>query len=137
MSEPEVTTLFVYGTLVVGGSLHEKWCGDRLTVEAASTTGLLYDLPYGFPALVEGGAGPVYGQAMTFPDLQATLDRLDLLEGYSPGNPQGSFYIRRVRPVTLLDSKRRVRAHCYVWRGRLPDGARHLPYGVWVPRPPE
>ncbi len=70
---------------------------------------------------------------MTFADLEASLERLDLLEGYAPDAPQGSMYLRRVRPVTLLDSKQRIHAYCYVWRGRLPDGARHPPFGMWVP----
>ena len=133
MSDREVKHLFVYGTLVVGGALHDKWCGDPLTVESASTTGRLYDLPFGFPALVQGGRELVYGQAMTFSDLQATLEKLDLLEGYAPEDPQGSFYLRRVRPVTLLGSKRRIRAHCYLWRGPLPEGAVLVPSGRWSP----
>ena len=129
----EVNRLFVYGTLTVGGILHDRWCGDALTIEPASTTGRLYDLPLGFPAMVRGGRDPVYGQAMTFPDLKATLEKLDLLEGYDAEYPRRSMFLRRVRPVSLLDSGKKVHAYCYFWRGCLPEGAVLVPSGRWPP----
>jgi gamma-glutamylcyclotransferase (GGCT)/AIG2-like uncharacterized protein YtfP len=132
--DDEVQVVFVYGTLLVGGVLHDRWCGDAVTIEPASTNGKLYDLPLGFPALKPGGRDPVYGQVMVFPDLAATLERLDILEGYNPEDPRQSMFLRRVRPVALLDSKQRIHAYCYLWRGPLPDGAVHLPSGMWVPR---
>ena len=125
-----VTTLFAYGTLMRGQRNHARFCGDALSIGPASTTGRLYDLPAGFPAMVEG-EGTVYGEAMTFPDTEATLSDLDVLEGYQPDQPGRSLYLRRVQPVTLLTSGTIVPAYCYLWHGPLPPDALFLPSGRW------
>ncbi len=44
--------LFVYGTLKCGFENHDKFCQDALEIEEASVCGRLYDLPFGFPALL-------------------------------------------------------------------------------------
>lgn len=44
--------VFVYGTLKRGERNHGRFCQGVLSVEAAVVQGRLYDLPYGFPALV-------------------------------------------------------------------------------------
>ena len=127
----EVRHLFVYGTLLRGGANHARFCADALTIEPASTPGRLYHLPAGFPAMVEDADGTVYGEAMTFSDLDAALARIDVLEGCRPDRPEHSLYLRRVQPVTLLCSGEIVPAYCYVWRGCLPESAVFLPSGRW------
>ncbi|CAN5552473.1 gamma-glutamylcyclotransferase [soil metagenome] len=44
--------LFVYGTLKRGFRNHAGFCDGVLAIEEAVVRGELYDLPYGFPALV-------------------------------------------------------------------------------------
>ena len=44
--------LFVYGTLKRGYSNHDLFCNNALNAEEATTFGDLYDLPFGFPAMV-------------------------------------------------------------------------------------
>ena len=44
--------VFVYGTLKRDRCNHERFCQGLLTVEEATVQGQLYELPYGFPALV-------------------------------------------------------------------------------------
>ena len=44
--------LFVYGTLKRGYSNHDLFCDNALNAEEATTCGDLYDLPFGFPAMV-------------------------------------------------------------------------------------
>lgn len=44
--------LFVYGTLKRGQRNHERFCQDPTTAQQATVRGRLYELPYGFPALV-------------------------------------------------------------------------------------
>jgi gamma-glutamylcyclotransferase (GGCT)/AIG2-like uncharacterized protein YtfP len=44
--------LFVYGTLKRGQRNHERFCQDLDTAQEATVRGRLYELPYGFPALV-------------------------------------------------------------------------------------
>lgn len=47
-----LTSLFVYGTLKRGQSNYERFCQGALSIETATIGGRLYELPYGFPALV-------------------------------------------------------------------------------------
>jgi gamma-glutamylcyclotransferase (GGCT)/AIG2-like uncharacterized protein YtfP len=44
--------LFVYGTLKRGQSNHERFCQGLISVQEATVRGRLYELPFGFPALV-------------------------------------------------------------------------------------
>jgi gamma-glutamylcyclotransferase (GGCT)/AIG2-like uncharacterized protein YtfP len=44
--------LFVYGTLKCGYGNHDRFCKGVLQIEEAAVFGGLYDLPFGFPALV-------------------------------------------------------------------------------------
>ena len=127
----DVTRVFVYGTLLRGGANHTRFCADALTIGPATTAGRLYDLPAGIPAMVQAADGAVHGEAMTFPDLKATLAKIDFLEGYRPERPEQSLYLRRVQPVTLLSTGETVPAYCYVWRGPLPVGAVVVPSGRW------
>jgi len=128
----DVKYLFVYGTLMRDQANHARYCSDALTIEPAVTTGRLYYLPMGYPAMIEADDGQVFGEAMTLPDLAAKLALLDHLEGYRPDQPEHSLYLRRVRPVSLFKSGLTVPAYCYVWRGALPSGSVRLAKGRWL-----
>jgi len=127
----DVKYLMVYGTLMRGQANHARFCADALTIEPAVTTGRLYHLPIGYPAMIAAEDGQVFGEAMTFPDLAAKLALLDHLEGYRPDQPEHSLYLRRIRPVSLLKSGLTVPAYCYLWRGALPPGSVLLAKGRW------
>ena len=127
----QVKHLFVYGTLMCGQANHDRFCGDALTIEPAVTTGRLYHLPMGFPAMIEAGDGQVFGEAMTFPDLDAVLRQTDRLEGYDPRRPDSSMYRRIVVSVLSGPSPRPLMAWTYVWNRALPRGAVALPSGHW------
>jgi gamma-glutamylcyclotransferase (GGCT)/AIG2-like uncharacterized protein YtfP len=126
-----VTTLLCYGTLMRGGANHVRFCAEALTIEPAVIVGRLYHLPMGFPAMVETDDGKVFGEAMTFPDLDATLQEIDRLEGFRPDDPDGSLYRRVIRPVRLLRSGLTVPAYCYLWHRPVPHGAALIPGGRW------
>jgi len=128
-----VTHLLCYGTLMKGESNHHHYCADALTIEPAVTTGRLHYLPMGFPAMIDADDGQVFGEVMTFPDLDAVLREIDRLEGFRPGDPDGSLYRRVVRPVRSLGSGDTVSAYCYVWNRPLPAGSRRVPSGRWRP----
>ena len=51
---PEVL-IFFYGTLKRGHANHDRYCQGAASVEDASVRGSLFDLPFGFPALVVPG----------------------------------------------------------------------------------
>ena len=127
--------VLVYGTLMTGAWNHQAFCADALSVEPATARGTLYLLPAGFSAVVEG-EGTVHGEAMTFPDFATKLVELDRLEGYRPGCPERTLYVRRVVEVCLVRSGRIVPAWCYAWRGELPRGARVMASGRWEPAQP-
>jgi len=110
---------------------HDRYCGEALTIEPAVTTGRLYHLPYGFPAMFDALDEQVFGEVMTFPDIEKTLERLDLLEGYRPGDTR-NHYIRIDKTVTLLKSGSKVAAWVYVYpKARLRPDFISVPSGCW------
>jgi len=94
-------------------SNHDRYCGDALTIEPAITTGRLYHLPYGFPAMFDATDGKVFGEVMTFPDIRETLKRMDFLEGYKPSGP--SHYVRISKTVSILSKRINVSAWVYIY----------------------
>ncbi|NOX52864.1 MAG: gamma-glutamylcyclotransferase [Planctomycetes bacterium] len=110
MSEP-VCAVFVYGTLMRGGSREGLWPRRPQRIERGKAQGVLYDLgPY--PAMVEGD-GQVGGELWEFApaDMAETLDRLDQIEGYVPGDPN-SLYVRRIIRCQT-ESRATALAFCY------------------------
>ncbi|MEW5946564.1 MAG: gamma-glutamylcyclotransferase family protein [bacterium] len=128
---------------------HGRYCSNALTIEPAVTTGRLYHLPYGFPAMFDLPAAPacadrlrrrhgapdgqVFGEVMTFPDIEETLRALDHLEGYNPDSL--SHYLRISKPATILPRMETVVAWCYVYTAnRLEEIERageFIPGGCW------
>ncbi|HPI78330.1 MAG TPA: gamma-glutamylcyclotransferase [bacterium] len=109
----DISRIFVYGTLLSGMSNHERFCGDALTIEPAVTTGRLYHLPYGFPAMFDAPDGQVFGEVMTFPDIDKTLERTDQLEGF---HPEGhSHYLRILKNVRIVAKRKCTTAWVYVY----------------------
>jgi gamma-glutamylcyclotransferase (GGCT)/AIG2-like uncharacterized protein YtfP len=151
-----VVTLFFYGTLKRGHANHHRYCRGALRVEEATLRGELYDLPFGFPALVvpqedvyaTGSADPihdaseqqrlndtgahrsdgprVYGELLTFDDPETRLPALDRLEGFYPDGGP-SLYRRVLVPVETTE-----RAHVAAWVYAIekPSGV-YLPGGRW------
>jgi hypothetical protein len=81
--------------------------------------------------MLEAEDDQVFGEAMTFPDLDAVLKGTDLLEGYDPRRPDCSMYRRVVVPALIVLSGRRIMAWTYVWNRALPQGATMLAKGCW------
>jgi gamma-glutamylcyclotransferase (GGCT)/AIG2-like uncharacterized protein YtfP len=117
--------LFVYGTLRPGHAPAEiADAVDRLQpVNAGWVRGRLLDLG-DYPGIIlesttDGGAGSkVPGQVLLIPD-EATLERLDWYEGYSPADPEGSLF-RRVRAAVMLqDGSLLEDCWIYVYNARL------------------
>jgi gamma-glutamylcyclotransferase (GGCT)/AIG2-like uncharacterized protein YtfP len=108
-----VKTVFCYGSLMSGCWNHDRFCADALTIEPAVTTGRLYHLTYGFPAMFEALDGKVFGEVMNFPDINETLRALDYLEGYHPNGR--SHYLRIKKTVTIISSGRTETAWVYVY----------------------
>jgi len=106
--------LFVYGTLMSGMSNHHYLKGRVADLQQARARGLLYHLPYGYPAMVEGD-GVVTGELVTLIDPAEILADLDELEDYhGPGNP-GNEYERVNRPVELMNGRMVTEAWVYLY----------------------
>jgi gamma-glutamylcyclotransferase (GGCT)/AIG2-like uncharacterized protein YtfP len=150
-------TLFFYGTLKRGHANHDRFCRGYLRVEEATVRGRIYDLPFGYPALVVpeediravGSADPVYdaraqqrfgraevhlldgprvfGELFIFDDPEARLPALDRLEGFDPGRPTP---YRRVLVPAETSGGDGVLAWTYVTEE---SSGIHLPGGRWPP----
>ncbi len=150
-------TLFFYGTLKRGHANHDPFCRGYLRVEEATVRGRLYDLPFGYPALVVpeedvraagttdpvgdaseqrrlGRAGMqqpdgprVSGELFTFDDPEERLPALDHLEGFDPAGP--SLYHRVLIPAETSGGDG-VLAWAYV-TGE--SSGIYLPGGRWPP----
>lgn len=124
--------VFVYGTLRRGFANHDRFCFDVLEVIPAWTSGQLYDLPYGFPAMLPAADGRVIGEVLVFPDPVAALRRLDHLEGFRPDGPR--HYDRIVVETHPLAGDGPVRAWSYVYseaRLRMTSRAQMVITGDW------
>ncbi|MBX2800042.1 MAG: gamma-glutamylcyclotransferase [Myxococcales bacterium] len=75
------TRLFVYGTLMHGGS--QAGLLGRALRTPATTVGSLWHLPAGYPALSDGD-DVVHGELVVLPDARM-LDVLDAYEGIDEG----------------------------------------------------
>jgi gamma-glutamylcyclotransferase (GGCT)/AIG2-like uncharacterized protein YtfP len=125
-------SVFVYGTLKPGQANH-CCCRDYvLSSEAAMVSGMLFDLPAGYPAMTLGDLW-VKGVRLTFAD-DRVLAVLDQLEDYSPRRSEAEneyqrAWIEMFSPAmqslgygwTYLMGLDRVQR----WGGRL------VPSGVW------
>lgn len=125
----EPSTVFVYGTLMRGLSLHHFMSDGRFEGEA-TVKGRLISLGE-YPALLDG-AGTVRGELYSFDDLPVALDVLDDVENFDPANPEGSEYIRDARRVRSDDGAE-LTAWVYVYN-RPPGTAPLIPSGDWRKR---
>jgi gamma-glutamylcyclotransferase (GGCT)/AIG2-like uncharacterized protein YtfP len=140
-----------------GHANHDLFCRGYLRIEEATVRGRLYDLPFGYPALVVpeedvravGTADPagdadeqrrltragvrppdyprVSGELFTFDDPEERLPALDRLEGFDPARPSP---YRRVLIAAETTAGAGALAWAYVTGG--PFGI-HLPGGRWPP----
>jgi gamma-glutamylcyclotransferase (GGCT)/AIG2-like uncharacterized protein YtfP len=148
--------MFFYGTLKRGERNHERFCGGALNVEEGAVRGDVYDLPFGYPALVVPGesiyafgtgdfardaeeqwrlgrelvsllAGPrAFGEIFAFDDPELRLPALDRLEGFDPADAS-SHYLRVLLPVETNEGSVLL-AWAYVVEEL---SGSHLPGGRW------
>lgn len=96
--------VFFYGTLMTGFDRRRRIGIDpkmafraRGWVQAA-----LFDLGI-YPAAVPAADGRVWGEVFELLDAEGVLNALDEIEGYHPGEPDTSLYLRSRVPVHLAD----------------------------------
>jgi gamma-glutamylcyclotransferase (GGCT)/AIG2-like uncharacterized protein YtfP len=130
---------FVYGTLLPGQPNAYLWGEAIAKMETAwFENGRLYDCG-AYPMLVEETAAlPVEGQLVTaYPgQYDALLERIDILEGFDPDQPEEATY-RRVRRQVLVGArheqpKRQEWAWVYLGRPEFVTDLPPIPSGNWV-----
>ena len=126
--------VFVYGTLKSNEQNHRHALESGLleVVPAFIEGYALYDLePEHYPALTQGKGrayGRVWGEVLTFVDLEHALLRLDWLEAIQENPPE----YRREEAFAKLDSGGKVRVYLYLYNFTLErPGATFVPSGVW------
>lgn len=122
---------FFYGTLMSGFDRRQRLgLEDRIVrrgrgwIEAA-----LFDMG-SYPAAVPSPGGRVWGELVEISDGDEVWPALDAVEGYDPGAPDHSLYIRRLVPVHL-DDERDVEAWVYFYNAPLAEAPR-IPSGDYL-----
>lgn len=97
---------FFYGTLMSGFDRRRRAGLDTKLryVGRASIRAALFDLGI-YPAAVPAADGRVWGEVYELDDPTSVLPVLDEIEGCTPGNPDGSLYVRESVEATLDDGR--------------------------------
>ena len=90
--------VFVYGTLKPGECNYQLYCTGKVVEEkSAIAQGLLFSLPFGYPAMTPGNS-LVKGFVLSFSTYKI-LHQLDWLEDYDPQRPvaQNEYYRQQIK----------------------------------------
>ena len=100
-----IDRVFFYGTLMTGFNRRLRIGIDSKLryVGRGSINAILFDLGI-YPAAVPG-EGRVWGELFETDEPDLVLAGLDSIEGYRPGDPEHSLYMRIQSPVTLEDGQ--------------------------------
>lgn len=125
-----VTGLFVYGTLLRGGSRHREFerCGGAGEVVAATAPGAILDCG-SFPGMVAGTEGTVHGELVELRDVPLALTHLDGVEGFEGFEAARALFRRALIMVTTAASADQL-AWTYLWAGT--DRHPRIPQGNWL-----
>ena len=117
--KPPAHHLFVYGTLSPRHAPPEIAATVRRLrpVGPASVRGRLFDLgEYPGAVLSRNSRSVVRGEVFELPGDAQTLSSLDNYEGFEPGKPGSSLFVRRMWTV-VMDDGTRLRCWVYVYNG--------------------
>ncbi len=125
--DPSPQLVFVYGTLRRGGSNHFRMAGAEF-IAAGTITGRMYRIDW-YPGLVLDDAGDeIHGEVYLVTPEQ--LSTLDIFEGLSAGEIEGSEY-RRVETTVVRQDSRTLTAWVWEWLG-FTDESQRLTDGDWL-----
>jgi gamma-glutamylcyclotransferase (GGCT)/AIG2-like uncharacterized protein YtfP len=119
--------VFVYGTLRRGGSNDFRMAGAEF-ITAGTVAGRIYRIDW-YPGLVLDDAGDeIHGEVYAVDE--ELLADLDLFEGLSAGEIEGSEY-RRVPATVVCKDSRILTAWVWEWLG-ITDESQRLHDGDWL-----
>lgn len=102
--ETHLDKVFVYGTLMKNFRNYKRYLEGRISrITPGKTYGLLYHLPEGYPALLEGNE-IVEGEIIEPVD-KKLLKALDRLEDYVEGR-SSNLYERKIREILTEDGEK-------------------------------
>jgi gamma-glutamylcyclotransferase (GGCT)/AIG2-like uncharacterized protein YtfP len=126
--------VFLYDVFMKDCVKHVQVAANVKTWARAEMPGKLYQLPTGLPVVVEEaapaaaaapveGAPPapsapeskVFGEVMTFEELDRIMALIDAQEGYRPEARENSRLLREVREVTVTATGQKVQAMVYLF----------------------
>jgi len=125
-----VTGLFVYGTLLRGGSRHAEFerCGGAAGTLPATAHGALLDCG-AFPGMIAGTEGTVHGELVGLRDVPLALTHLDGVEGFEGFEAARALFRRALIKVTTAGAGEQL-AWTYLWAGT--DRHPRIPGGDWL-----
>jgi gamma-glutamylcyclotransferase (GGCT)/AIG2-like uncharacterized protein YtfP len=117
--------VFFYGTLMAGfDRRRQAGIDDKLAfIGRGSIKAALFDLGL-YPAAVPAPDREVWGEVYEVTDAETVLPALDMIEGYTPEQPDSSLYLRRRAEVTLADDGRLAPAWVYFYNAPLGQARR-------------
>lgn len=125
-----VTGLFVYGTLLRGGSRHREFerCGGAAGTLPATAKGALLDCG-AFPGMLAGTDGVVHGELVGLRDVPLALTHLDGVEGFEGFEAARALFRRALIKVTTAEAADQL-AWTYLWAGT--DRHPRIEGGDWL-----
>lgn len=124
------TGLFVYGTLLRGGSRHGEFerCGGAAGTLPATAKGVLLDCG-AFPGMLANAEGTVHGELVELRDVPLALTHLDGVEGFEGFEASRALFRRALIKVTTADAADQL-AWTYLWAGT--DRHPRIQGGDWL-----
>jgi len=124
------TGLFVYGTLLRGGSRHAEFerCGGASGTVAATAAGVLLDCG-SFPGMLAGHEGIVHGELVGLRDVPLALTHLDGVEGFEGFEAARALFRRALIKVSTVAGADQL-AWTYLWAGT--DRHPRIDGGDWL-----
>jgi gamma-glutamylcyclotransferase (GGCT)/AIG2-like uncharacterized protein YtfP len=118
--------VFVYDVFMKDCVKHVKIASNVKSWARAEMPGKLYQLATGLPIVVEEEApstgstglpqgGKVFGEVMTFQDMDEAMEIIDAQEGYRSDAPNHGPLIREVREVTVTATGEKMKALVYLF----------------------
>lgn len=125
-----VSGLFVYGTLLRGGSRHGEFerCGGAAAAVPAAAGGALLDCG-AFPGMLAGPEGTVHGELVELRDVPQALTHLDGVEGFEGFEASRALFRRALIKVTTATAGEQL-AWTYLWAGT--DRHPRITSGNWL-----
>lgn len=129
--------LFVFGTLLPGLKNYNYFIEKyNPRVYEARAFGTMYHLPEdNYPVVLKEGNNIIKGVVFTTSDLAVILPQIDDIQKFTGVGSQ-SHLIREIVEVELIESKKKIKAHIYLWppnKGEwLKENGKIIPDGDWA-----